>query len=136
MRLLAAPVILIVDDDTGTRQMLTEIFSLEGFQSKQAVDGREAMALMRVSGPYIVLLDVVMPHMDAKDVMAALKSLPQLRQWHWIILMTSRNGLREYAKQLGADAYLRKPFTVEDLLTTVNDALRRWRVQPGYDVRN
>ena len=61
MRLLAAPVILIVDDDTGIRNMLTAVYTMEGFRTETATNGREALERLKRRGPYIVLLGLMMP---------------------------------------------------------------------------
>lgn len=136
IRLIAAPVILIVDDDGGMQRMLTEIFALEGYRTETASDGREALARLRASGPYIVVLDLMMPYMKGDEVLVALKDLPDVRRQHWIILMSGRPKVYEVAMACGADGFLQKPFSVEELLTAVEEGLREHAHLPSTDLRN
>lgn len=136
MRLLATPMILVVDDDPATRSMLTEVLALEGFQSTSAPDGRKALELLRAGGPYVVALDLVMPYVDGIGLLVALKQMPEVRRCHWIILMSGRVNLNELATTYGADSALVKPFLIEQFLDVVSEGLRRVGHEPGPDTRN
>ena len=136
MRLFGTPVILIVDDDTSTRSLLMEVLSMEGYRAESAPDGRKALELLRTRGPYVVVLDLIMPYMDGLELLTALKSTPDVRRAHWIILMSGRINLKEVAATHGADSSLVKPFHIDQFLDVVNEGLRGLPNCPDPDSRN
>ena len=113
-----SPTILIVDDQADIRKMLVEILSLEGYSTELATNGREAMDRLAVSGPRVVLLDLLMPVLDGWGVMRELEASPLERAKHKIILVSAWSTL-EKAQDLNADGMLVKPFQVEQLLAAL-----------------
>src|SRR5215831_21358888 len=103
--------VLIVDDEAAIRKMLVEVLSLEGIPTETAVNGREALDMLEKSGPRVVLLDLLMPVIDGRGVIAALRESPSERAKHRIILMSAL-GTLETARDVDADGRLVKPFTV------------------------
>ena len=116
-----APTILIVDDDPAIRKMLVEVLSLEGYPTETAVNGREALDLLARGGARVVLLDLVMPVMDGREVMNELRANPPERTRHKVILVSAIVNL-EGARDLEPDGVLPKPFTVEQLLNVLETA--------------
>ena len=116
-----APTILIVDDDPAIRKMLVEVLSLEGYPTETAVNGREALDLLARGGARVVLLDLVMPVMDGREVMNELRANPPERIRHKVILVSAIVNL-EGARDLEPDGVLPKPFTVEQLLNVLETA--------------
>lgn len=112
------PTILIVDDDPAIRLMLTEVLSLEGYSTETATNGREALDKLAISGPRVVLLDLLMPEVDGWGVMGALNANPAERARHKVILVSALPIL-ESAKDLQADGMLAKPFNVDKLLAVL-----------------
>jgi CheY-like chemotaxis protein len=110
--------VLIVDDDPAIRKMLVEVLSLEGIPTETAVNGREALDILEKSGPRVVLLDLLMPIVDGRGVMAELRSSPAERARHRVILMSAWITL-EPARDLEPDGMLAKPFTVSQLLNVI-----------------
>jgi CheY-like chemotaxis protein len=110
--------VLIVDDEAPIRKMLVEVLSLEGIPTETAGNGREALDMLAKSGPRVVLLDLLMPVVDGRGVMAELLSSPAERAKHRIILMSALANL-ETARDLDADGTLVKPFTVSQLLNVI-----------------
>jgi CheY-like chemotaxis protein len=113
--------VLIVDDEAPIRKMLVEVLSLEGIPTETAVNGREALDLLAKGGPRVVLLDLLMPVVDGRGVMAELLSAPAERAKHRIILMSALANL-ETARDLDADGVLAKPFTVNQLLNVIQSS--------------
>jgi two-component system response regulator (stage 0 sporulation protein F) len=113
-----AKTVLIVDDEPSIRKMLVEVLSLEGIPTETAVNGREALDMLEKSGPRVVLLDLLMPVIDGRGVIAALRESPAERAKHRIILMSAL-GTLETARDVDADGRLVKPFTVSQLLNVI-----------------
>ncbi len=108
--------VLVVDDSLTMRKFTARFLTKLGYQVVQAKDGREALDILAVLSPSIVLLDVEMPRMDgfecAKNIRQSEKhsNLP-------IVMITSRTGEkhRKKAKEIGVNGYLGKPFSEEGL---------------------
>ncbi|HEX5546130.1 MAG TPA: response regulator [Ktedonobacterales bacterium] len=116
-----APTVLIVDDDPAIRKMLVEVLSLEGYPTETAVNGREALDLLPRGGERVVLLDLLMPVLDGRGMMAELQANPVERGRHKVILVSAISNL-EGARDLDPDGVLPKPFTVEQLLNVLETA--------------
>ncbi|MEO7001152.1 MAG: response regulator [Ktedonobacterales bacterium] len=115
---MAQSTVLIVDDDPAIRKMLVEMLSLEGFPTETATNGQEALDMLAQSGPRVILLDLLMPVVDGREVMAALQGEPQKRALHKIIFVSAVDRL-ETARDLNPDGLLAKPFTLDALLTVL-----------------
>lgn len=109
------PTILIVDDNPDIRKMLVEMLSLEGYATETATNGREALDMLAAGGPRVVLLDLLMPVLDGREVMHELNARPVERANLKVILVSALPNL-ENAQDLNADGMLAKPFQVNDLM--------------------
>ncbi len=104
--------ILVVDDDPIIRDMMVDILSLEGYSIDTARHGLEAMEILRGEESYLVFLDVMMPVLDGKEVCAILEAEPQLRNRHFIVLMSAVDKLAEVSSLIkNVDATMPKPFS-------------------------
>lgn len=112
------PTVLIVDDEAAIRTMLVEVLSLEGFPTETAANGRQALEVLPRGGPRVVLLDLLMPEVDGRGVVEALSANPAERNRHQIILISAWSNL-ELHRDLPVDGRLPKPFTVDQLLNTI-----------------
>lgn len=112
------PTVLIVDDEAPIRQMLVEMLSLEGIPNETAANGQEALDMLAQSGPRVVLLDLLMPLVNGRGVVERLEAQPGERAQHKIILMSAIETLTAN-RDLHADGRLSKPFTLDQLLTTI-----------------
>ena len=109
--------ILVVDDDPIIRDMMVDILSLEGYPVDTARHGLEAMEILRGEESYLVFLDVMMPVLDGKEVCAILEAEPQLRNRHFIVLMSAVDKLAEVSSLIkNVDATMPKPFSVDDVV--------------------
>ncbi|MGA9159913.1 MAG: response regulator [Actinomycetota bacterium] len=117
-----APRVLVVDDEPQVVWMLQFSLEAEGYQTLSARDGRSALDEVREHHPSVILLDIMMPVMDGWAVLEELQELPASERPR-VIVVSARSSLRDRAKaaELGADAFVAKPFNVDDLLVVLHD---------------
>ena len=121
----AAVRILVVDDDDGMREYLCEALARQGFEAIPASSGEEAVRIYRCERVSMVLLDIFMPEKDGfETLMDIRRACPDAK----IIAMSGHSEYRginvaSWAKKLGAQASVHKPFTVNELAAAVQTAL-------------
>jgi len=113
--------ILIVDDEFGLAEMLREMLRESGYEVTLAINGRLALEILGEGKIDLVLTDMMMPVMDGAELAAAMRSQEQYRATP-IIMMTSLPTAMPQPEGL-FDAVLRKPFSPELLLETMNGCL-------------
>ena len=121
MKTETATSVLVVDDEPQVVWMLQFSLEAEGYQTYSARDGRTALDEIREHRPTLMLLDIMMPVMDGWSVLERLQELPEgLRPR--VVVVSARSSLRDRAKaaELGADAFVAKPFSVDDLLDVLH----------------
>jgi CheY-like chemotaxis protein len=106
--------LLIIDDDATIREMLELMLGSEGYTVVSAPHGAAALALLDEIKPHIILLDMKMPVMDGWEFLEQYRRRPG-RQAPVVVLTAAQDDKR-LAADLGADAYLAKPFAIDDLL--------------------
>jgi DNA-binding response OmpR family regulator len=118
--------ILIADDEPNIVVSLEYLMKREGHAVSVARDGREALAAIRRDRPDLVLLDVMMPSMSGFDVCQAVRADPALAGVR-ILMLTAKGRDTDLAKgtALGADAYVTKPFSTQELAARVRELLER-----------
>jgi CRP/FNR family cyclic AMP-dependent transcriptional regulator len=118
------PLILYIDDNRNMRENGTEILELEGYEVIIACNGQEGFVLARERKPHLILCDVIMPVQDGYETIKQLKSDPVLSKIPFIFVTASAEK-SEMSKglELGAFAYIRKPFDGEELLSVVKQGL-------------
>ncbi len=118
--------ILLVEDEETVLELLSEIFDdLGEYRILYARDGEEALRIARADNPDIILLDIQLPKMNGHEVCKSVKSDPAMS--HTKVLMLSgmaQNSGRQKAQEVGADAFLAKPFNVIALAEKVEELLR------------
>ena len=111
--------ILFVDDEEAIRKLLYQKLSSEGYLCQEAGTADEALHKMRSNPPALVILDIKMPGKSGTELLPELKaSYPDT-----VVIMVTAKGHeldQEYAKDMGADGYITKPFTSQKLLDIVN----------------
>src|SRR5258707_3404329 len=118
------PRIMIVDDVTSIRQIVSKVFQDVGYQVTEAARGEEALDLAKIKRVHLVITDVTMPGMSGLDLIKALRELKSYRTTP--ILILARDASDENIKKaetLGASGFIEKPFTPERLLSVVNQVL-------------
>lgn len=112
--------VLVVDDDPVIRGLLEVNLELEGYEVRLAVDGSDALAQVAAEHPDLVLLDIMMPGIDGWEVAQQLKG--DERTAHIPVAFLTARAMGTDVKRgtdLGADAYVTKPFDPEELLELV-----------------
>ncbi|HUZ88532.1 MAG TPA: response regulator transcription factor [Candidatus Acidoferrales bacterium] len=115
--------VLIVDDDLGIRTSLRRMLAYEGYTVREAVDGRQALAISLEELPDLVILDLMMPGVDGFEVCRRMREVDDVP----ILMLTAREGTTDQVSGLdaGADDYLVKPFVKEELLARIRALMRR-----------
>jgi two-component system KDP operon response regulator KdpE len=115
--------ILVVDDEPQIQRFLKPALGAAGYEVIEAGTGAEALRAVATAAPDVVILDLGLPDMDGKDVVA------QIRGWSEtpIIILSARDRESEKiaALDLGADDYVEKPFGIGELTARIRTALRR-----------
>lgn len=111
-------VVLVVDDQPGIRRLLQEVLADEGYEVIMATNGFEALEKAKEMNPSLILMDMKMPGLDG---IGALKELKTLGLAERVIMMTAYGELElvTQAKELGAYAYVTKPFDIVTLCAMV-----------------
>ena len=122
---LAAPLVLVVDDTLDARELCAEYLRLAGLRAEVAEDGCEALAKARVSRPSVIVMDLAMPRMDGWEATRRLKSDPATQDIP-VIALTGHaiERSRECAIEAGADGYLTKPCLPDRLLAEVQRLIK------------
>lgn len=118
--------ILVIDDSKTIRRTAENLLVKAGFEVCVAEDGFEALGKIISFKPELVFVDIMMPRLDGYHTCALIKSNPALRHTP-VVMLSSKDGLFDRAKGrlVGAQLYLSKPFTGEELLQAVRGSLRR-----------
>jgi len=116
--------LLVVDDSPSVRRLTGAVFERQGWQTRPARDGMEALDVLRDWRPDAVVTDIEMPRMDGFELLAILRRQPETAELP-VVIVTSRAGEkhREKARGLAVNGYLVKPFREDDLLATVENTL-------------
>lgn len=117
--------ILLVDEDNATLKFVTLILENEGFRVTTAQDGEAALEKVQQSPPDLVLSEILLPHKNGYQVCRAIKEDKVLKTLPVVFLSTKNQPSdRFWAKRVGADGFVAKPFDPADLLREVRALLR------------
>lgn len=117
-------VILAVDDDKNTLELISIYLSQSGYKVTKAINGKEGLAIIEKEVPDLAIIDVMMPEMDGL-------ALTKVIREHYnfpVLLLTAKGGLEDKEKGYlaGSDDYLVKPFEPKELLFRIRAILRRY----------
>ncbi len=117
------PKILIVDDEKMIRNVVKEYAEFEGYETKEAEDGMEAVEICRKEDFDMIVMDIMMPRLDGYSAIKEIRKTKQIP-----VIMLSARG-EEYDKlfgfEIGADDYVVKPFSPKELLARIKAVLKR-----------
>lgn len=118
--------ILVADDDTGTRLSISDYLEISGYLVIAAENGQEALRMVEEFQPHLIVTDITMPQMDGYELVRRVRQKPAFRLLP-VIFLTARTNTEERIRgyQLGCDAYLPKPFDLEELGAVVRNLLER-----------
>jgi two-component system KDP operon response regulator KdpE len=127
---------LVVEDDPNIVDLIRSNLSVRGFDTVVSADGARALQLLETEEPEIVLLDLMLPEVDGFELCRQIRERSSVA----VIVVSARGGERDKvtALNMGADDYMTKPFSVEELLARITATLRRTRAaadtEPGPTV--
>ncbi|HLJ01999.1 MAG TPA: response regulator transcription factor [Solirubrobacteraceae bacterium] len=116
---------LVVEDDPNIVDLIRSNLSVRGFDTVVDTDGGRALRLLETEDPDIVLLDLMLPEIDGFELCRQIRERSSVA----VIVVSARGGERDKvtALNMGADDYMTKPFSVEELLARITATLRRTR---------
>jgi len=116
---------LLVEDDPNIVDLIRSNLAVRGFDTIVSTDGMRALQLLETEEPDIVLLDLTLPEADGFDLCRQIRERSPVA----IIVVSARGGERDKvtALNVGADDYMTKPFSIEELLARITATLRRTR---------
>jgi len=122
---------LVVEDDPNIVDLIRSNLSVRGFDTVVSVDGVRALQLLETETPDIVLLDLMLPEVDGFELCRQIREQSAVA----IIVVSARGGERDKvtALNMGADDYMTKPFSIEELLARITATLRRTRPAAAPD---
>ena len=120
--------VLVADDSSQTRLLLSTLLSRRNYVVLEAVDGEQALELLRTEHPDLALLDLIMPKRSGFEVCQAVRSESSLAATK-IIMLSASDG-RSQALAAGADRFLAKPFRPDELFAVI-DELMTIELPPG-----
>jgi len=123
---VAAPLVLLVDDNLDAREMYSIYLAHAGFRLSEASDGESAIAIARRDRPAVILMDATMPRMDGWEAARLLKDDPDTK--HIPLIMLTAHAFAEHrqrAEDVGADAFLAKPVLPDALADEIRKVLAR-----------
>ena len=126
--------LLVIDDDEGLTSLLKQILEEEGYQVQVAFSGMEGLRRLFQWQPDMVILDVVLPGMDGWTVCHRIREVSDVP----VLMLTLNEGDDNEVRGLrvGADLYMRKPFSARLLIARVDALLRRSRLAPSNSARD
>jgi two-component system, OmpR family, KDP operon response regulator KdpE len=121
--------VLVVEDDPNIVDLIRSNLAVRGFDTVVSTDGARALALLETEQPDIILLDLMLPDIDGFELCRRVRE----RSTVGVIVVSARGGDRDKvaALNLGADDYMTKPFSIEELLARITATLRRTRPTPA-----
>jgi two-component system KDP operon response regulator KdpE len=116
---------LLVEDDPNIVDLIRSNLAVRGFDTIASADVDEALQLLETEEPDIVLLDLMLPNADGMELCRQIRARSAVA----VIVVSARGGERDKvtALNMGADDYMTKPFSVEELLARITATLRRTR---------
>jgi len=125
--------ILVVDDEPGVRDLLRDVLEVAGYQTELASNGAEALDLLRRHDCDLCIVDINMPTMDGFEFLAKLREHDTKTP---VLMLSARDSPVDVAKGLryGADDYVRKPFSLEEILLRITAILRRSHAESTDDL--
>jgi two-component system response regulator MprA len=120
------PTVLVIDDQENIIEFIKLGLKYEGFQVEAAADGPQGLAAAQRIIPDLIILDIMLPGMDGLEVCRRLRSNPTTQDVP-ILMLTAKDDVRDRITGLdtGADDYLTKPFSFEELVARIRAILRR-----------
>jgi len=118
-----APRVLVADDDIPICEVLKLAFTDEGWDIKVRTRGEDALDLLQRWTADVILLDLLMPEMDAEAFLSRCRGPESVEREIPVLLLSASSNLDDHAARLGVSAVVAKPFDVDALCTTVRQVV-------------
>jgi two-component system cell cycle response regulator DivK len=118
--------ILYVEDNPDNRLLVKRILLAEDYSLLEAIDGKDALNVLRTARPDLILMDINMPDMDGYTLTAKIKSLPGFERIPILALTANvMRGDKEKTLEAGCDGYIQKPLDIDQLTREIEKFLSR-----------
>jgi len=128
--------VLVVDDNQPAVEMLTTLFSSDGYAVISAYDGQEALEKIHQYMPDLILLDIMMPRIDGLEVLRRLRNDPKVSMIP-TVLITAKDRPADIAQglEIGADDYIPKPIKPRELLARARSKIESYNLRRALEIR-
>ncbi|MDP8966335.1 MAG: response regulator transcription factor [Cyanobacteriota bacterium] len=122
-------IILVADDNLGTRLSVSDYLEISGYSVIAAEDGQQALSMIETYHPHILITDINMPRMDGYELVRQVRQKPAFRLLP-VVFLTERASTEERIRgyQTGCDLYLPKPFEMQELGAVIRNLLERAQI--------
>lgn len=122
---MVSATILVIENEDFVRENILELLEAEGFNALGSNNGRDGLFLAERHRPQLILCDVIMPSYSGYEVLATVRRNPKLAHTP-LVLMSAKAAPADVERGLraGADCYLTKPFSLQELLDVISRALK------------
>jgi len=129
--------ILVVDDDKFLRDFVAASLGKEGYEVVQAEDGEQGLEMVRLEKPDLIITDIMMPVMDGEEFCRRIKTSDELKEI-FLLVLTAKSDVHDRIKVLnmGADDYITKPISREELIAKVKASMRIRSLQKQLKASN
>lgn len=118
--------ILYVEDNPDNRMLVKRILLAEDYSLLEAIDGKDALDVLKTARPDLILMDINMPDMDGYTLTAKIKSLPGFERIPIVALTANvMRGDKEKTLEAGCDGYIQKPLDIDQLTREIEKFLSR-----------
>lgn len=122
--------VLLIEDEWQLGQIVKDSLEMRGFEMLYAADGKEGLRLFQEHRPDVVVLDIMMPNMDGFTVTTEIRRQDKTTP---IIFLTAKSQTTDVVKgfELGGNDYLKKPFSMDELIVRIKALLQRFKAVPA-----
>jgi len=122
-------IILVADDNLGTRLSVSDYLEISGYSVITAEDGQQALSMIDRYHPHLIVTDINMPKLDGYELVRKVRQKPEFRLLP-VVFLTERSSTEERIRgyQLGCDMYLPKPFEMQELSAVIRNLLERSQI--------
>ena len=111
--------VLVVDDHPEIRDLMVKILERRGYRVSTASDGHDALTQFALARPDLVIIDLSMPGLNGYQLCRLIRGISSVP----VLIMSAQKGVEEKAYEMGADAFVSKPFDMEALWAEIDELL-------------
>ncbi len=127
--------VLVIEDEIDISNLLQTMLTANGFEVFTAPNGEEGLGLVSRVMPNLIFLDLMMPGLSGLEICRLLKSKNSTKEIPIVVISALSRGVdKKYAFDAGADDYILKPFTIKDIITTIDRHLMQLNNTNSIDI--